>query len=258
MGQSIIFVASPMKTIVIFLLCLVSVCACNREAERLQAENDSLRHELNTRYSVVVTMNDIKVLIDSIDESRNVLRGSMNEGTTYDDFTSRLKDINKYVEKTEEKLTTIENELKETKGEASAYMMMVAALKDELGIRADEVSTLEKQVNDYKSENKGLIQTVKVQKDELTDMHTQIEVKQEELSLLEAKVDELVANFKVSEAEAYYARAKAVEEAANRTKLAPTKKRETYKEALELYKKSLGLGKKEAQENINALKKKVK
>lgn len=247
-----------MKTHIILFFGVLSLVSCNKEAERLKAENDSLRHELNTRYSVVVTMRDVKVLIDSIDHSRNVLKVDLDQGTSYEDFSDRLKDINQYVIKTEEKLTLIENELRQTKGEASAYMMMVAALKDELLIRADEIAKLEEQVNNYKSENKGLIQTVKVQQDALTDMHTQIAVKQQELSLLEAKVTELVDNFQVSEAEAFYARAKAVEEAANRTKLAPHKKKETYREALELYKKALSLGKAEAQEKITLLEKKVK
>jgi hypothetical protein len=49
-----------------------------------------------------------------------------------------------------------------------------------------------------------------------------------------------------------------VEEAANRTKLAPRKKKETYKEAIELYKKALSMGKQEAQDKITALEKKVK
>jgi len=48
-----------------------------------------------------------------------------------------------------------------------------------------------------------------------------------------------------------------VEEAANRTKLAPKKKKETYKEAIELYKKALSLGKTEAQAKIDALNKKI-
>ena len=67
----------------------------------------------------------------------------------------------------------------------------------------------------------------------------------------------MVKNFKVSEAEAYYARAQSVEEAARRTKLARHKRRETYREALELYKKAFSLGKTEAKENINQLEKKV-
>jgi hypothetical protein len=49
-----------------------------------------------------------------------------------------------------------------------------------------------------------------------------------------------------------------VEEAAKRTKLAPQKKRDTYKEALELYKKSLSLGKQEAKEKIAELEKKLR
>jgi len=48
-----------------------------------------------------------------------------------------------------------------------------------------------------------------------------------------------------------------VEEAANRTKLAPRKKKETLREAVELYKKALSLGKSEAQDNITALEKKL-
>jgi hypothetical protein len=99
---------------------------------------------------------------------------------------------------------------------------------------------------------------VKLQEAEMADVQAKIEAKQQELSLLEAKVNTLVENFKVSEAEAYYARAKAVEEAARRTKLAPNKKKETYREALELYKKSLSMGKQEAKKNIAALEKKIK
>jgi hypothetical protein len=62
----------------------------------------------------------------------------------------------------------------------------------------------------------------------------------------------------MNEADSYFARATAVEEAANRTKLAPRKKKETYKEAIELYKKALSMGKQEAQDKITALEKKVK
>ena len=103
-----------------------------------------------------------------------------------------------------------------------------------------------------------MIQTVKLQQDQMTDLQSQVATKQEELALLQAKVDEMIENFKVTEAEAFYARAKSVEEAARRTRLAPHKKRETYREAIELYKKALSLGKKEAQANIDALATKVK
>jgi hypothetical protein len=77
------------------------------------------------------------------------------------------------------------------------------------------------------------------------------------LALIEAKIQELMIQSKMSEADAYYARAQAVEEAANRTKLAPRKKKETLKEAVELYKKALSMGKTEAQAKIDELEPKI-
>ena len=62
---------------------------------------------------------------------------------------------------------------------------------------------------------------------------------------------------KVNEADQYFARAQAIELAANRTKLAPRKKKETFKEAIELYKKALSLGKAEAQAKISELEKRI-
>jgi uncharacterized coiled-coil protein SlyX len=250
-----------MKTkilLIIFFASLFLVGCGSKERARLEAENDSLRAELETRYSVVVTMKDIKVLLDSIDISRNALHLNLNEGTTYQEFSSRLVNINDYVKRTEDKIAGIEKQLKASKGKASAYMMMVDALRDELQIRATEVEDLEAQVNNYKSENKGLLKTVKLQENTIGEMHSQIATKQQELSLIEAKVDEMVENFKVTEAEAFFARAQAVEEAARRTKLAPSKKKETYREAIELYNKALALGKTEARAKISELEKKIR
>ncbi len=107
------------------------------------------------------------------------------------------------------------------------------------------------------NENKNLSETVNMQDAMLQDKEAQILAKQQELALIEARIQELMIQSKMSEGDAYFARAMAVEEAANRTKLAPKKKKETLKEALELYKKSLSLGKEEAQAKITELEKKI-
>ena len=244
----------PGCALIIFLL---GACGDSKENLRLKAENDSLKQELETRYSVVSGMREVKLLIDSIDDSRNALHYNLKEGTQVDDVTARLANINQYVKRTETKLLGIQSELKKSKSHASAYMLMAEALQDELSIRTAEIEELQTQVDTYQKQNKGLIKTVKLQETELVEMRTQLTTKKQELSLIEAKVDEMVTNFKVSEADAYFQRGIAVEEAAKRTKLAPTKKKETYREALELYKKALELGKADAKAKITELEKKV-
>lgn len=242
----------------IFILFLFFAGCNTQELARLQWENDSLRNELNSRSSVLTSLKDVRGLLDSIDANRNTLRTNLSEGTSYEEFTTRLKDINEFVKMSEEKIDLIQNALKESKHEASAYLMLVDALKSEVQLHRDEIVVLKQQVDKYTAENEDLLEEIKLKEDEVKHINIKISEKQQELLLLEARIEAMVNNFKVTEADAYYARARAVEEAANRTRLAPSKKRETYKEALELYKRSLSLGKVEAKEDITKLEKKLK
>ena len=130
-------------------------------------------------------------------------------------------------------------------------------MKADLEAKNVEIGKLQELVATMGNENRNLITTVGLQEAELNDKEEQIITKQQELALIEAKIQELMISSKVSEADSYFARAQAVEEAANRTKLAPKKKKETLREAVELYKKALSLGKQEAQEKITELEKKI-
>ena len=241
------------------LILVIFLSGCNnKELTRLQLENDSLRNELATRQNVLTSLKDVRVLLDSIDANRNSLRSNLSEGTSYEEFSTRLKDINEFVKMSEEKIGLIQNALKNSKHEASAYLMLVDALKGEVQIRVEEIVKLNEEVDKYKEENQGLLNQIKLKENEVNNINIKITEKQQELLLLEARIEAMVNSFKVTEADAYYARARAVEEAARRTKLAPNKKRETYKEALELYKRSLSLGKQEAKTDIANLEKKLK
>jgi len=241
------------------LILVIFLSGCNnKELTRLQLENDSLRNELATRQNVLTSLKDVRVLLDSIDANRNSLRSNLSEGTSYEEFSTRLKDINEFVKMSEEKIGLIQNALKNSKHEASAYLMLVDALKSEVQIRVEEIVKLNEEVDKYKQENQGLLNQIKLKENEVNNINIKITEKQQELLLLEARIEAMVNSFKVTEADAYYARARAVEEAARRTKLAPNKKRETYKEALELYKRSLSLGKQEAKTDIANLEKKLK
>ena len=74
---------------------------------------------------------------------------------------------------------------------------------------------------------------------------------------MENRVQEMMKKAQVSEADSYFALGEALEEAARRTKLAPKKRKETYREAIEYYKQALAFGREDAQEKINALEEKI-
>jgi chromosome segregation ATPase len=246
------------KKLPLVWLLVTALAACNtNEKVQLQSQVDSLRIELETSQRMAQTLQEVGVLMDSIDANRQLLRINMVEGTTYDNYTARMHDLNNYVRESERKITELENDLKKSKSNASTFASTIKKLKAELASKSTELAALQEQVEKYRNENQNLIQTIGLQEAELLDKEMAIRQKEEELALIEARIQELMISAKMSEAEAYYARALAVEEAANRTKLAPKKKKETYREALELYKKALSLGKTEAQAKIAALEKKL-
>ncbi len=233
------------------------MASCGGNSEKLQSQVDSLKTELQTSQQFATTLQEVGVLMDSIDANRQLLRVNMVEGTTYDNYKSRMKDINNYVKDTQSKITDLEQALKKSKGNANTYAATIKKLKADLELKNAEITKLQDLVASLGNENANLITTVGLQEAELADKESQITAKQQELALIEARVQEIMVQSKMSEGDSYFARGQAVEEAANRTKLAPKKKKETYKEAIELYKKALSLGKQEAQAKITALEKKI-
>ena len=232
--------------------------ACDsREKEDLRTQVDSLRVELERSQENSRTLAEIGVLLDSIDETRQLLRVNLVEGTPYDDYSGRMKDLHEYIRNTEEKIGRLEENLRKSQSGARTLSKTINQLKAQLASKEKEMAFLQEEVEKFRNENENLIITVNLQDAEIADKQEQIDVRSQELALIEARVQELMIQSKVSEADAYFARAQAVEEAANRTKLAPRKKKETLREAVELYKKALSLGKNEAQDNITALEKKL-
>jgi chromosome segregation ATPase len=237
---------------------VILIASCDtKEKDTLRSQVDSLKVELETSQKMAQTLTEVGTLMDSIDASRQLLRVNMVEGTTYEDYTSRMKDINGYVRDTQHKLDDLEKSLATSKASNSANAKLLKNLRAQLEGKTQEIAALQEQVEKYRSENQNLITTVSMQEAELADKQSMIETKTQELALIEARVQELMIQSKMTEADAYFARGQAVEEAANRTKLAPRKKKETFKEAIELYKKALSLGKNEAQDKITELEKKI-
>jgi chromosome segregation ATPase len=234
-----------------------ALMSCGGETERLKSQVDSLQNELQVSQQMAQTLQEVGTLMDSIDANRQLLRVNVIEGTTYSDYTARMKDLNNYVKETQSRIGDLEKALKKSKANNNAFAATVKKLKADLESKNAEIATLQQRVEELGNLNENMKITIDMQEAELNDKQTQIDEKTQELALIEARIQELMIQSKMSEADSYFARAEAVEEAANRTKLAPRKKKETYREAIELYKKALSLGHDKAQAKITELEKKV-
>jgi len=235
------------------------LCSCDSKKKELahQRAMDSLRTELEANHKLTEAMVEIGTLLDSIDASRKMLRVRMMEGTNYETFAGRMHDLNQYVHSAEEKIAALEKAQRKNHSNDAAYASALNKLKGDLEIRNNELNALKEQVNVYKNQNDNLISTVGLQKAEIDDKLTQIKLKQADITQLQEQVNQLMVKSATDQGDAYFARAAAVEEVANRTHFAPRKKKDTRKEAIELYKLALNLGKEEAQARIAALEKKM-
>lgn len=244
---------------VLMLVVLVGLAAsCDvREKERLKTEVDSLRNELGISRQMMATLDDVGRMMDSIDLTRDVLRANMLEGTTYDAYESRMKEIHSYIKDSKKRIEELERSLKSSKASAGSYTSALRKLKAELSARNQEYEALQAKVEIIRKENQELTQTVEEQQTTIEENLKRIAEGEEMVADLESQINKMLIDSKISEGEAYFMRAQALETAADRTKFAPRKKKATQREALELYKLAVSFGKKEAESKVEELEKEV-
>ncbi|RAW00160.1 hypothetical protein [Pseudochryseolinea flava] len=247
-----------MKKLIFALPLIAMLWSCDREEKaRLHAEVDSLRTELQVSQQTAQQLNEVGVLIDSIDASRQLLRTDVVEGTSYKDYSGRLKSINNHIRETQAKIAELEKSVKSSKASSSGYSATIKRLKADLEASTAQIAALQTEVERMRGENANLTASVN-QKDSLINMNTEtIKMREQDVANLETKVEEINTQSRLTQADMYFAQAQALETAADRTKFAPKKKKETRREALELYKLSYSLGKSEAQQKIDELEKEV-
>jgi hypothetical protein len=230
---------------------LLFSCKDEEKERALQSQVDSLKTELRESEQTAATLQEVGVLIDSIDASRQLLRTDMVEGTSYKDYKSRLQDITAYVRETQSKISELEKSAKNSR----AYAGTIKRLKADLEARTLQIAALEQEVQKFRTENLSLAKGVYQRDSVITASSETIKMREESLAALESRVQEMNIESKNNQAEAYFAQAQALEKAAHRTKFAPKKKKQTQREALELYKMSMSLGKPEAESKVKELEK---
>jgi hypothetical protein len=116
----------------------------------LQNKVDSLSIQLNSSKEVEGKMNEVGMLIDSIDASRESLKVKMIEGSTYSDYVTRLRDINLYMQHAQVKLHALEKETKNTSKTSNAA---VRRLKADIEKQTAEILSLQAELATARNEN---------------------------------------------------------------------------------------------------------
>jgi len=225
----------------------------NKEKIQLQSKVDSLQVELESSKQTAATLQEVGVLLDSIDANRQLLRANMVEGTSVTDYKTRLNNVNSYVKETEAKIAQLEKTAKKTSG----YAGTIKRLRAELETSTQQLAVLQQEGERLRGENQSLAKNVSQRDSLLSERSEYIKAKEADLAGLETKVVQINEEAKTNQANLYFAQAQALETAAHRTKFAPRKKKETIREAIELYKIALSLGKTEAQSKIDELEKAI-
>jgi hypothetical protein len=244
-----------MKTYIFVFGAAAALFSCGtKERTHLQLQVDSLNYALNESKKAEVAMNEVGVMLDSIDANRHALRTKIVEGISYADYITRLKDINTHIKDSQAKLVAMETNLKNSKGVSAAT---IRRLKTDLDARSQEIVALQMDVINLREQNKNLFSNVNQRDSIISSKDEVIRLKQADVASLEGLVHDINDQNRIKVANLYFAQAQALETAANRTRFAPRKKKETRREALELYKLSFSLGNTEAQVKIDELEKKL-
>ncbi|HTH56759.1 MAG TPA: hypothetical protein VL728_11990 [Cyclobacteriaceae bacterium] len=242
------------KYILIFSVAAALFSCDKKEKAQLRMKIDSLSVALNESRKTEVAMNDVGVMLDSIDASRHLLHTKIVEGIAYADYVSRLKSINTQIKESRVKLASLEKSLANSK---SASLTTVRRLKADLDLKSKEIVALQLDVVNLREKNNNLVNTVS-QKDSLVSSRDEvIKLKNANVATLQDQAQEANEKNRIKVAGLYFAEAQALETAANRTHFAPRKKKETRREALELYKLSFSLGNVDAEAKIQELEKKL-
>ncbi len=244
-----------MKNYIIVIAIAATLFSCDtKEKAHLQLRIDSLNNALVESKKTELALNEVGIILDSIDINRHVLRVKIVEGITYANYIDRLNEINTHIKDSQAKITALENNLKGSKAASAAT---IHRLKSDIEMKSKEIVALQLEVIKLRDQNGSLTASLNQKDSTISSQSEMIKLKSGNVSALEGLVKDINDQNRIKVAGLYFAQAQALETAANRTKFAPRKKKETRREALELYKLSYSLGNLDAESKIQELEKKL-
>lgn len=226
---------------------VLSSCQSTEKKENIKLERqlDSVSQELVETRQELMDSQKVKALLDSIDASRQVISLPLNGRKESANNLSRLNDINEYVKDINVKMDQMEKSIKYVNTMAASIL----ALQADVDARTQKIARLEAEAKKASLPDKST--SIALQRKDST-LAAFIASCQQDIAVLQKTMEEMHQKNNAATAEIYYKQAEVL--AAMTKSLGSSAKRKfVQKEALEMYRISYSLGKKEAQEKITEL-----
>ncbi len=228
------------KALTLFLVVVLSSSCQKMKISDLRIENDSLRYEIEFRNDILIAMNEVNDIADSILN----LSGEGTSDERYRKYLQRIQYLHDVLMISQEKLGHLRRALNASTEQAGAYNLMMMALQDEVSLRDEELDGRDKKLDNYK----------KIYEANLMVLERTLAEKDKQLVLLQNAIESIR---RMNAAESYFIQAQRLEEKGRRIIFAPRKKKENFLEAMELYQKAYILGKVEAAKRVGDLRKMI-
>lgn len=233
----------------LFTISLVILTACQtyekRDNARLERELDSVNQELAETRQALMDSQQVRALLDSIDASRKIIVTSMGGETDSKNNLNRLSDINDYVKDINMKMDQMDKSIKYVNSMAASILKLQADVE----IRTQKIARLEAEARKISPDGKTGLLTIQRKDSTLAAF---IKACQNDITVLQKTMEEVHARNNAATANLYYKQAETLASMADNAGTV-AKRKFVKREALEMYKISLSLGKKEAEQRISTL-----
>ncbi|MBL7840428.1 MAG: hypothetical protein JNJ75_09835 [Cyclobacteriaceae bacterium] len=226
---------------------LLSACqpVDNKSNNKLERQLDSVNQELAETRQELMDSQQVKALLDSIDASRQVTAAPMNGSSDAQNNISRLNDINEYVKDINLKMDQMERSIKYVNTMAASIL----ALQADVNARSEKIARLEAEAKKLTTPTKA--NSLALQRKDST-LAAFIKSCQQDIEVLQKTMEEVHAKNNLATAEIYYKQAEVLA-GIMKNMSSSAKRKFVQKEALEMYRISFSLGKKEARQKISAM-----
>jgi hypothetical protein len=217
----------------------------NEKNEKLEQQLDSVNRELEVTRKALMDSQQVKALLDSIDASRKVTVASMGTDREGQSNISRLNDLNEYVKDINMKMDQMEKSIRYVNSMAASILKLQADIE----ARTQKIAKLEAEAK--KQPVPDNTTSLAIQRKDST-LAAFVKSCQRDIARMQKIMEEVHAKNNLAAADLYFKQAETLAAMAQNVSTS-AKRRFVKHEALEMYKISHSLGKKEAQQRISQL-----